>query len=307
MQRPNRNLFPTPAHPFCGISCAKWVLVLILLIGLFLPLDWLLRFSILWKMPFFIFHTLEFGIIAWCLDTTFPARFRGWKIFIVLAVLAGFIEIIQPFFGRDRDELDFFFGLLGAGIMVLPFGCAQRQFFPRASALLIVFVSIFLGSFFFFKAEQNLFPVLVSAEKISGRFYWETHAVSLTRELADGKKMLKVSVVEMDDYPGIFRIPAQSDWSGKTRLVAEIFWPHDDGRRLWIRFDDKPNNPPYADRVQEDFPLQKGWNQLVMDFHKYAQTPNGRAVGWGSIHTFGLFMPYLPVGEYFGIGKIWLE
>lgn len=248
----------------------------------------------------FVAHILAFGLLACWWGRGCSRREKG-RLLLSIILLSGAIELLQPLLGRSKEWSDWLFGILGGVVGV--WGLSWRL--PvRIVAFMGITAGVFLGFMFLECMEISRFPVLIDFSELTSRYGWELNQVKLGR-LDQG--VARVMVLTEGPYPGLFRSPRQNNWQQMTTLHAEIFWPEPASRTLWIRLDDRPGNPEYAERIQEAFQLVQGWNTLTINADQLRQTPGGRPFELNHIIQFGLFLEEGRSGEYFGFKRLWLE
>ena len=79
------------------------------------------------------------------------------------------------------------------------------------------------------------------------------------------------------------------DWTGFHQLCFDLYLTGGEERSIWVRADDQPGYPPYADRAQSLVSLSPGANSICLDLDTFLVTPGGRALDRTRIMRWGMF------------------
>ena len=157
--------------------------------------------------------------------------------------------------------------------------------------------------------EMRAFPVLAEPGPAWAERGWTENGVRMISLSGDGFRVEAdpVSAGAGTAYPGIFRSPACSDWSGAEALRARLFWPAPNQVFFALRVDDRPGNAPYADRFQLEFAVTQGWNSVEVPVEDLRRTSGGRPMDLSSIRHWGVFLVSDSPFDYFLLGSVSLD
>lgn len=138
------------------------------------------------------------------------------------------------------------------------------------------------------------FPVLSDFETPFERYRWN-NVRQLQEEsttVRHGSRAMRVQL-STAKYSGVALFYFPRDWRGYSALHCSVYNPQPDPLMLNCRIHDvhhKDNGSEYADRFNQQFILQQGWNDLVVSLDRVKNAPKGRSMDMEHIEGFGLFV-----------------
>jgi hypothetical protein len=216
------------------------------------------------------------------------------------------MEWIQSHLGRSAEWTDWLYGAGGAACICGTWR-GQGRFRIRWIGVLVLCLFPLVWEGAMVRMEIRAFPVLADPGATWSRRGWTLNGVrisALPREdfrIVSGSKAAKEQPAS---NPGAFRAPICSDWSRMEAFHTKIFWPASPPAVLAVRVDDRPGNPPYADRFQREFAVTQGWNAVCIPAHELGKTSGGRPLRLGTIRKWGVFLVSDMPFDYFLLGEV---
>ena len=254
-------------------------------------------------------HVAIFAALAWAWGRWMSARGRGWRLWVLLALFAAGMEWAQSFVGRSAEWMDVFYGAGGAAIICGSWA-GRRLHAIRWIALSALCLFPLFWEWTMFHAEVRAFPALVEMGTCWTSKGWTRNGVRLSGVQNGGIRVEAMPAggkAGGEAYPGIFRAAAQGDWRRIQMLQAEIFWPAPASAVMAFRVDDRPGNPPYAERFQRECAVTQGWNSVRISAAELQRTAGGRAMDLACIRQWGVFLVSGAPLDYFLLGNVRLE
>lgn len=90
-------------------------------------------------------------------------------------------------------------------------------------------------------------------------------------------------------------------------MQMDLFWPEAGSAVFAVRVDDRPGNPPYAERFQKEFAVTQGWNAVRIPAEVIAQTAGGHPLHLDQVRQWGVFLVSDVPFDYFLIGTVRLD
>ena len=90
-------------------------------------------------------------------------------------------------------------------------------------------------------------------------------------------------------------------------MQVDLFWPEAWPAVFAVRVDDRPGNPPYAERFQKEFAVTQGWNAVRIPAGEIAQTAGGRPTRLDQVRQWGVFLVSDVPFDYFSVGIVHVE
>jgi hypothetical protein len=152
--------------------------------------------------------------------------------------------------------------------------------------------------------ECQAFPVLAAPGACWAGRNWTLNGVELSVAPGNEFRLDRGPGDPPVPYPGVFRTPVCSDWRGMQSFQTEIFWPNERPALFAVRVDDRPGNPPYADRFQQEFAVTQGWNAVRIPAAALSRTTGGRPLQQDAIRHWGVFLVSGSPFDYFSMGMV---
>ena len=253
-------------------------------------------------------HVWLFAALAWLWGRILPGSKPGLPLWLALALLAAGLEWLQTLTGRSVRLADGLMGAAGAACICAT-GAAQRfRRRMRWGALLILCLAPLAWSLTLAGLESRAFPVLAAPNAAWVRHGWTLNGVRLVFTAKDGLRFERDPVPGGNRfYPGAFRASRHGDWRGVQSFRASLYWPMEMPAVFAVRVDDRPGNPPYADRFQREFAVSQGWNSVSIPAAELQRTASGRLLTLGSGRQWGVFLVSEVPFDYFLVGPVRLE
>lgn len=219
------------------------------------------------------------------------------SIFSITVGLA--IELVQPYFGRDKSILDFSYDVLGVTFSALFF--AQKS--ASATKIKVLLLSMFVGISSFiplYKMELwwkvNQSPALLNFERS-----WEDQVYSLDKDVSLQKikasKLFnaeghagKLIINSAEMYAGLSLNHAKNNWSEYSTLSWEIVSLYDRPISLTLRVHDSIHNYEFSDRFNETFTVVPGLNSFEVDLNRIKTAPVSREMRMDQIRNIKFFL-----------------
>ncbi len=253
-------------------------------------------------------HVALLAALAWLWRRSLPAGGRGWVLWGGLALFSAAVELSQPHLGRSAEWSDWVYGAAAAAFICGNWD-GRRSARMRWSGVVALAVLPWAWEGGMLQMERQAFPVVADPSAVWARRGWSLNGVRLSA-FPGSTFAVKPKASwgqEPFPYPGIFRVPADADWSTAGSFRTELFWPGPEGALFAIRVDDRRGNPPYADRFQREFSATTGWNSVQIPIAELRLTPSGRPLDLTSIQQWGVFLVSAEAFDYFLLGEVRLE
>ena len=276
--------------------------------GFLIPIRWQVNVEF-WERLMDYLHVPVFAAITGFLFVHFPARLTrrariGWAIFSA-AALAGGIERIQEFTGREASMSDFEDGIAGSALA----GCALAAWPLRArvlwlslTAILVTAVSavVLQPAWREFRAMQwrsAHFPLLADFEENTELPLWLSshqadaqHGADIERSqdfASRGAWSLRVST-QLTEFPGVRFLCGEQDWRGRKALAFDLY---NTGAAfdLALRIDDDFPKPDRGDRFLKTLPVASGWNHFSIPIVEIAAAPK-RPMNLAAVRRIVVFL-----------------
>lgn len=218
----------------------------------------------------------------------------------LFSILIGLlIEYIQPYFGRNRSILDFYYDIIGvlfSAIFYIRINTNRRK---SASFLLILFfcLSIALPVFRMYLWWQiNHSPTLLNFDRD-----WEKYIYSFD----SGVKFEKISASHLlkttgqagkfefdisDTYIGVSLDYPKADWRAYRKLSWKVFSEHQQAFYMSLRIHDSKHNQEYSDRFNYRFKVSPGYNMFEVSFNDIQTSPTSRSMEMDKIQSVKFFL-----------------
>ena len=249
-------------------------------------------------------HVWLFAGLAWLLERSLPPTRRGWVPWAGLAILSAGAEGLQTFVGRSAEWSDWFYGMGGAACV-----CATGRWRGGLRWIPVLLLCLFppFWELAMVRMEADAFPVLAQPGSLWADRGWSLNGVEFAVSGTEGFTLSRTSDAPPIPYPGFFREPARRDWRGIRAMQVDLFWPESLPAVFAVRVDDRPGNPPYAERFQKEFAVAQGWNAVRIPAEEIAQTAGGQPTRLDQVRQWGVFLVSDVPFDYFLIGSVRLE
>ncbi len=246
-----------------------------------------------------LFALLMAGLL-WLLPEKGTPR---WLVVFSAVLLPVLVEGLQWLTGRSARVEDFLPGWLGGGMVVLGWsarGWAHRRWAGGLVALMGIWAAAPLALVVADMGRaRSDFPLLASFESRLEMGRWVEQGCQMERTTegaTHGRYAAKLVVEGDDEYPGFFLVDAPRDWTGLKRLCFDVWNPGERPLFFWFRLDDRPGNPPYAQRCQERFEVVPGRQTLCLEAERF-RAPSGRPLDLTCLHSAGFFFDGAKSGD----------
>lgn len=226
--------------------------------------------------------------------------FRQITFISILAITIGLvIELVQPYFGRDKSILDFSYDVLGVTFSALFF--TQKS--ASATTIKVLLLSLFVGisSFFPLYKMELWWKVTQSPALLNFERPWEDQIYSLDKDVSLQKikasKLFKAEghagkliINSTEVYAGLNLNHAKNDWSEYSTLSWEMVSLYDQPISITLRVHDSVHNYEFSDRYNETFTVVPGFNSFAVDLNKIKTAPLSREMKMEHITNIKFFL-----------------
>lgn len=222
---------------------------------------------------------------------------------LCLGIGAG-IELIQPWFGRDRSLIDLTYDAVGISAAVLLYLANHRRTWTlRGIAITLLTLSVAIPATYGTMALARTFsvPYLAGFEYFWEQEIWRPNEHSSARIEPNpaGGHWLRVDM-GIGPYPGVSLPEIHRDWRDYNTLALRVFSPQTQSLTLTLRIHDAQHNNDYDDRLNQRLSIQPGINDLVINLNDVASAPKNRRMDLSQIQSLMLFVvsPKQPLTVY---------
>ncbi len=112
-----------------------------------------------------------------------------------------------------------------------------------------------------------------------------------------GSKSLRLEMYPPEEYPGLSLGDLKGPWKNVRQIKLDIYNPEENDITLTMRIDDRDDDPPYGDRINERLLIHPGLNHVVLDLKRLLTSGTGRRLVPRKICAFMIFLthPRAPV------------
>ncbi len=249
-------------------------------------------------------HVGLFAGLAWLAGRALPPARRGWVLWTGLAMVSAGTEWLQPFVGRSAEWTDWLYGTAGAAGIC---GTWQWRRSVRWAGVIALGLWPLSWEGTMVYLESHAFPVIAQPSRLWAERGWSLNGVDLAVARTNVFRLNSDPPGVSIPYPGFFRTPVCSDWRGIRALRMDLFWPEAVPAVFAVRVDDRPGNPPYADRFQREFAVTQGWNRVRIPGKEIAWTAGGRPMRMDQVRQWGVFLVSGVSFDYFSVGTVRLD
>lgn len=217
----------------------------------------------------------------------------------VVLLVGGFIELVQPYFGRTSRLGDLGIDLLGAflGIMfLLPSRRTLRRgvlAFGQSVALALTAVISYgpITTLWDMRQASKQFPILSDFETGLETKRWCSGEIfkGIARH---GERSLKVSM-GTEKYAGTTLSRSFGDWRGYLTFAFSIYNPDRDPLPITVSIRDEEHfrrGGEYNDRFNRVYTMKQGWNDVSIPIADIENVPSGRKMELNHLSEVVIFM-----------------
>ena len=249
-------------------------------------------------------HVLLFALLAWMWGHQLPRQRRGWPLWLAVAATAATVEVLQSWFGRSAEVVDWLYGSVGAAWICVTW--RMYKTWLRVAGVLVVALFPLVWEVAMVAQEAHAFPVLATPDARWAGRGWLENGGQLRREAAGFRFSLDLEQAKTEGYPGVFREPAVREWRQMEALESAIYWPKEAPAIMGLRVDDRRGNPSYAERFQREFAVTQGWNQIRIAVEELSRTSAGQPFHLEHVVHWGVFLVSDVTVDYFLIRSVQL-
>lgn len=214
-------------------------------------------------------------------------------------VIGLLIECIQPYIGRDRSLLDFYYDIIGvlfSAVIYLKIHSTPTRHTAYLFIIFICLVSAFPAFRSYLWWQHNHTSTLVNFER-----RWEEGIYSIDK----GVTLEKVPASDVfketgyagkldfsisDTYLGFSLNYPRSDWRAFNKLSWEVASHHQQAVYMSLRIHDLKHNQEYSDRFNYRFKVRPGYNLFEVSFIDIKKAPKSRSMEMDSIQSVKFFL-----------------
>ncbi len=219
------------------------------------------------------------------------ARWQRYAAAFLLALaIGGFIELIQPAFGRGAETRDLMNDALGAiaGLaLVAAWESRSKSFVWIGVAAIVPVLWPIAEAANAYAIRANEFPTLLGHDVPAERYFINTSGIELMPAMlpsqwrrSDDSLSLKIRIVG-GRFPRITLDEPQPDWRGYSRLMLDMTNPDAHRLTLTLRVHDRAHdNNRAADRFNRKFTIAASERRVLsFPLAEIAASPAGRETG----------------------------
>lgn len=252
--------------------------------------------------------------------TTWPEGPRYAAALAFTAVAGTFVELIQPWIGRDGEIGDVVSDVSGAAAALATTALFEGLKRLLASVVLAGAIGIVLfptvAPTLGYVDRHRQFPAILDLSSPFDRYFLRFDAVdSVVAELprrwrrASDPPSLRIRV-GTGDWPGVMHVEPSPDWSGYTSL--NIDWTNPGARplTLTLRVHDLDHDNRRDDRFNETLTLAAATRSVVsVPLERVAQGPLARRLDLERVGGINVFCgtEVRTTGQEYYLTRIWLE
>ena len=263
-------------------------------------------------------HAIVFAVASYFLLRAFCTQ--GASVFrIVLICFCSFlvgvgIELIQPYFGRERSLLDGLYDLIGCtagGLFFRGLKCPElNRKAKHISLACLLLLSCFLQTIYYvyivFERQRALPDIMTFEHPWEAELYRVSSSTVLQVVDAplgweNASKVGKVSFNKGHAYPG-FGLPyLPNNWEDYQQLRFDIYSENENNILLNLRVHDRRHNGQYDDRYRYRIAVKPGLNSIQIPLRYVQNGLQGRLMDMAEVEVMMFYMVNVagPVTLYF--------
>jgi VanZ family protein len=279
--------------------------VLLSLLACFLPMDFGERDYLMERIADAFHYLLLGGLSAGAFLAFRPlctsAVRAAIQAFVCCSLLAVFIEIVQPWFGRSESIVDFQNGVLGSVTALLGFFLLPQENRQKKIGWILIWSGglclTLVPAWHEWQAERlqrRLLPVLADFEQDWQLRFWspltddDQQEEQLTAVEGPGKgRYLRVET-NGKDFSGVEYRTNGLDLTSAENLRFAVYAL--DFSRINLRIDDYNDCSDFDSRYNGSFALQPGWNEIAVPVDSIRHAPAHRTLDISAIKRLLFFV-----------------
>lgn len=209
------------------------------------------------------------------------------------------IEIVQPYFGRNRSAIDLYYDVVGicfSSIFYLRKNSSPKKTLYSTLIFFVCLASAIPAFRLWLWWQINQSPTLLNFER-----NWESYSYSIDREvsleriatqneLGTINHIGKLRFDIANGYPGFSVNYPKTDWNEYKTLSWEISSKHDHVINVNLRVHDRNHNQEYSDRFNYRFDVKPGLNQFEVPLSAIKAEPESRLMDMEKIQSVKFFL-----------------
>jgi hypothetical protein len=249
------------------------------------------------------FMAMAMVLSRWSLLARRPFWQQAVRIMVAVLIVGGFIELIQPFFGRSASWRDLGIDGVGGLLGVAFLAPARRSLSRRILACVQTAALVLVGVVFYgpvttiwdmWQASRQ-FPVLSDFETCLEAKRWSSGEIhnGIARH---GERSLRVAL-GTEKYAGTTLKRSFGDWRGCLSLAFSLYNPDPKPLRITVSIRDHEHfrrGGEYHDRFNRSFVLDEGWNDISIAVAEIENAPLTRRLKMDRLSEVVIFTANLP-------------
>lgn len=226
------------------------------------------------------------------------------------------IEIVQPYFGRNRSAIDLYYDVVGicfSSIFYLRKNSSPKKTLYSTLIFFVCLASAIPAFRLWLWWQINQSPTLLNFER-----NWESYSYSIDREVSL-ERIPATNELEKNNhigelrfgistaYPGFSLDHPKTDWSTYKTLSWEISSKHDHIIKMNLRVHDRNHNQEYSDRFNYRFEVKPGLNKFKLSLKEIKTSPESRIMEMDKIQNIKFFLTKPKVSTTIYIDNVQLQ
>jgi len=259
-------------------------------------------------------HTIVFALATYLLLLILlpekPSKIHVLGLCIFCFFIGLLIELIQPYFGRERSIIDAYNDLAGCSAAGFLYACRYVETLKHKRLLRIAAGTLLVSGFFFpisnmltlFQRNYSA-PVLVNFDRA-----WESSLIdahsgakveivavpeqwpAIKNQATNKNHVAEITFLNNYKYPTLSVSNFYSDWSSYASLSFDVFSRQEEDLQLVIRIHDVSHQNRYDDRFNLQLNIQPGLNKFELPLRDVRLAPKDRNMQMDNISGMSFFM-----------------
>jgi VanZ family protein len=252
-------------------------------------------------------HAFVFGLGAYLLMLIFstPSAYKQVLFWAIFAFLLGvLVELLQPYFGRQRSIVDAYYDLLGSVAAACWFISSSshfsqsRRFYFRLFAVLLILSSLVYPGYRLYiqkQVDQNE-PVIANFESFWwANIMWANNKARLERvkapkDWSNESWVGRITFTKGARYPGISFAYIRPDWRSYDYLEFDLYSTHTTDFSLALRVHDLEHQNQHHDRYNKLLAIKPGFNFYSISIADIKESPRTRELDLMQVKDLMLFI-----------------